>query len=369
LSIGNDTFTISATGIGPQLIFTYSSAGSAVPVTDTGTVIFPPLSVGNTESLTFSIQNTGTSAATVSSISLAAASTIFTPSQLPALPMNLDPGATISFPIGFTPNNIGSLTAALRVNTSSFTLSGNGAAPTALPSYQFQGPSGNLQPAQQPAIGITLASPYPLPLQGTLTLTFVSSVFTDDPSIQFASGGRTVKFTIPANSTQAVFSSNATSIPLQSGTTAGNIVITPSFAMQGGFDLTPASPTVLTLTVPRTAPTLLNASITSETLAGFTVVVNGYSTTRGLTKLDVQISPKSGQKFSTSQLSIDVSSAASSWFQSAASQAFGGSFLVAIPFTLSNGSTTDDLVHLLQSLTITASNDAGASSAITVQIP
>jgi len=66
---------------------------------------------------------------------------------------------------------------------------------------------------------------------------------------------------------------------------------------------------------------------------------------------------------------VDVTTAASAWFQSATSQGFGGSFLVAIPFTLQNGSTTTDLVHLLQSLSITATNDVGASSSISVAIP
>jgi hypothetical protein len=368
LTIGSDTFTITGTGIGSRLIYTYTSAAAAVPVTDSGVVIFPPLAVGNTENLNFSVQNTGTSAATISSINLAASTTVFTLS-LPALPINLDPGATITFSIGFVPNNTGSLTATLRVNNSSFTLSGNGTQPAALPSYQFQGPTGNQQPAQQPTIGLTLASPYPSALQGTLTLTFVSTVFTDDPSIQFASGGRTVGFKIPANSTQALFSGNLASMALQTGTTAGNIVITPAFAMQGGFDLTPSSPNILTLTIQRSAPQLLNASVTSQTLSSFTVVLNGYSTTRAIRQLDIQITPKQGQNFSATHLTIDVSSASSAWFQSATSQSFGGSFLVAIPFNLSNGNTTQDLVHLLQSLSITATNDVGASSAVSVSIP
>ena len=42
------------------------------------------------------------------------------------------------------------------------------------------------------AIGVTLASPYPLPITGTLTLAFASSAFVDDPAIQFATGGRTL---------------------------------------------------------------------------------------------------------------------------------------------------------------------------------
>ena len=63
-----------------------------------------------------------------------------------------------------------------------------------------------------------------------------------------------------------------------------------------------------------------------------------------------------------------VSSASAAWYQGAASQGTGGSFLAAIPFVLANGST-DDLVHLLQSVSITATNDSGVSTAVTVPIP
>jgi len=338
-------------------------------VADGGTVIFPPLAVGSSENVNFSIQNTGTSNATISSINLAAASPVFSLAQLPSLPMDLSPGATVSFAIGFLPNNTGSLTATLRVNNSSFTLTGNGTQPAALSSYSFQGPSGNVQPSQQPAVGLTLSAPYPLPLQGTLKLSFVSAVFVDDPSIQFATGGRTVNFTIPANGTQALFGSNATTVPLQTGTTAGNIVITPSFAMQTGFDLTPASPATLTLTVQRLAPQLLNGSISSVTATGFTLVLNGYTTTRALRQLDIDVTPKAGQSFSATHLTIDVNSASAAWFQSATSQSFGGSFLVAVPFVLSGGTAGTDLVHMLQSLSVTATNEIGVSSSVSVTIP
>jgi hypothetical protein len=325
--------------------------------------------VGSSSSLSFSIQNTGTIATTISSINLAASSQVFTLQQLPALPFNLNPGASVSFLIGCVPNNTGSLTATLRINATSFTLAGSGLQPASLPAYRFQGPpTGNLQPAQQPTLGLTLNSPYPLPLQGTLRLTFVSSVFIDDPAIQFASGGRSVSFSIPANSTSATFNGNAATIALQTGTTAGTIVLTPSFATQGGFDLTPASPDVLSMTIQRSAPQLLTASVSAQTGTSFTVIVNGYSTARTIRQLDIQITPRPGQTFSTTHLTLDVNSASSAWFQSAASQSLGGSFLVAIPFVL-NGSGTTDPIHLLDSLSITATNDVGASSAVSVAIP
>ena len=368
LVIGADTFTVAATGIGSRLNFTYTSGSSDLAVTEGGTVIFAPIQVGKNGGLMFSVQNTGTSAATLTSIGLAAPGTVFSLDQLPGLPMSLAAGATAAFPINFAPNNTGSLTATLRVNGTSFTLSGTGTQPAALPSYEIQTPDGGSQAAQQPTVALTLSSPYPAALQGTLKLTFASAVFTDDPSIQFATGGRTVNFTIPANSTAAVFNGNV-SVPLQTGTTAGTILLTPSFAMAGGFDMTPGTPDTLSITVTRGAPQLLSASIASQTLTSFSVVLSGFTTTRGLRQFDIQLTPKSGETFTATKLTVDVSSSASAWFQGTASQSFGGSFLVAIPFNLSNGSSTDDLVHRLQSLAITAVNDVGSSNTVTAVIP
>jgi hypothetical protein len=368
LTFGSDTITIAATGVGPQLLYTYTSGSSAIAVLAGGTVVFTPVSVGSTESLAFSIQNTGTSAATLSSVGLSVPSTVFTVSGTPAPAATLNPGATVSFSIAFSPNNTGNLTATLLVNSSSFTLSGNGTAPPSLPAYSFAGPSGTEQPDQQPDIGLTLASPYPLPLQGTLTLTFNSSVFADDSTIQFANGGRTVNFTIPANATQALFSGNATGVPLQTGTTSGNIVITPSFALADGFNLTPASPNVSTLAIPGLAPQLLTATLSAVTTTSFTVILSGYTTTRVLSHLSVQLTPVQGHSFNPDQLTIDVSSASAAWFQGTSASGFGGSFLAEIPFALSNGSSTANLVQLLQSLSITATNEVGTSSAIVVPI-
>lgn len=368
LTFGSDTVTITATALGPQLTYTYTSGSSAVPVSAGGAVIFVPLAVGSTESLTFSIQNQGTSAATISSIDLSAPSTIFALSGLPGLPTTLNPGATITFPISFAPNNTGNLTLTLLVNSDIFTLSGNGTQPLSLPAYTFVGASGTEQPAQQPNLGLTLAAPYPLPLQGTLTLVFQSNVFADDTSIQFANGGRTVNFTIPANSTQALFSGNATSVALQTGTTSGSIVITPSFTLTNGFNLTPASPEAITLTIAGEAPQLLTGTVSSESATGFALTLTGYTTTRVLSKLTVQFTPANGQSFNPAQLTIDVSSTASAWFQGSTASGFGGSFLVAIQFALSGGSSTATLAQLLQSVSITATNDVGTSSAIAVPI-
>ena len=368
LTFGGDTIAITSTAVGAQLTYSYTSGATSIPVAASGAVIFTPLAVGNTESLTFSIQNTGTTAATISSINLAAPSAIFALSGLPTLPATLKTGATISFVMSFAPNATGNLTATLLVNSVSFPVSGNGVAPPSLPTYSFVGPSGSEQPAQQPGIGLTLATPYSLPLKGTLTLAFTSNVFAGDTAIQFANGGLTVNFTIPANTTQALFSGNATSVPLQTGTTSGNIVITPSFSLQNGFDMTPASPTALTMTISGVAPQLLTGTISAASTSSFTLILSGYTDTRVLKQLDIQFTPTSGQTFNPTHLTIDVSAASATWFQGTAASGFGGSFLVEVPFALSNGNSTTNLVGLLQSLSITATNNVGTSSSLVVPL-
>ena len=75
-------------------------------------------------------------------------------------------------------------------------------------------------------MGLQLAAPYPQDLTGTLTLTFTPDSFADDPTIQFASGGRTVNFKIPANTTTAVFG-QSNQVQFSSGTVAGVITLTP----------------------------------------------------------------------------------------------------------------------------------------------
>ena len=146
-------------------------------------------------------------------------------------------------------------------------------------------------------------------------------------------------------------------------------MITPSFTLQGGFDLTPSSPATLTVDIPRAVPQLLSGSVTARTLNSFTVTLNGISTSRALRQLDIQITPKSGESIQAAHLAVDIASSATSWFQSSTSQAFGGTFLVSIPFVLQNGSSTDDLVQRLQSVSITATNDTGSSTALIVPIP
>jgi hypothetical protein len=366
LAIGADLFNLVGQGLGPQLGFSYiSSAGTITLATINPSVVFTPIQVTQSEQLTFVVNNTGTSPATVSNLSIGEAKSPFSLSGQPPLPITIDPGDSFQLNVIFAPVQVGFTQGTLRVDTTAIQLSGTGTPPPSLPAYTFQGPTGNIAPQSQPGIGLKLSDVYPAALAGILTLT-TSGNLPSDTAVQFATGGRTVPFVVPANSTNATFAVQGTQVFLQTGTVTETITLTPSFATQaGGVDLTPASPPTVQLTIPSAAPTLLTIQIASATTSGFILNVIGYSTTRKLTNLNVTFSPSAGFNVPSVQFPVDVSQVAQLWFQSATAQGFGGQFEVAIPFSLQGTvATGKTLLQSLASVSVTASNDIGTSNSM-----
>jgi hypothetical protein len=315
--------------------------------------------------VSFDVKNTGTTAAIVSNIGVAQANSPFSVSGVPALPVSLAPGADFQFTISFKPTTLGFSSGTIQIVSATSSLTGSGTQPPALPAYTIGGVSGQVAPKSQPKVSLTLASPYPVAISGVLTLT-VSGDLPADPAVQFASGGRTVPFVVPANSTGAVFGSSGTQIGFQPGTVAATIVLTPSFATQaGGIDLTPAAPGVSQLTVAPAAPKLTGISLSSPTATGFSIGVTGYTTSRSLTNWTVKFTPAAGFEMPKSQFTINIQQVASPWFQSTASQAFGGQFVITVPFsfqgTAPNGGS---LLSGISAVSVTVDNELGTSNSV-----
>ena len=227
---------------------------------------------------------------------------------------------------------------------------------------------GNVAPASQPGVSLTLADSYPVDLNGVLTLTTSGNLGTD-PNVQFAtsssSGGRTVDFVIPAGSKSANFAGIGSQILLQTGTVAETITLAPTFATTAGVDVTPASPRTLEFTVPSVAPFLVSAQIANETSNSFELVLIGYSTTRSLSSLSVTFNPATGFNVGTVQLTVDLSQVSTAWFQSSASLQFGGQFQITESFTLQGTPLKGDtLIQSIASVTATVSNGIGTSSSL-----
>ena len=358
--------TLEGSCIAEKFLYKYESGGVVSTVLPSEAVLFSPLQVGQTSRLGFTVINAGTSAGTVTSIGVADTQGVFKLADAPALPLRLQPGESISFTIQFAPAVPGLATASLWIDAQQFFVSGFGTPPPPLPTFRFINPQGAVGPAQQISIGLSLDSTYTLPLKGTLTMVINPEAFSADPAVQFASGGRTVSFTIPANTDRAVFPSGAMEIKLQTGTVAGTITIVPSFSTSAGLDLTPESPERLTLTVPKVSPTLLQAAIAAKSQNSFTLQVTGYATTRSLTQMSLSFKGDSDVRFSGIEFTVNLASSAATWFNSTASQAYGGQFVIVIPFTLSSDSTSiTSPVNKLQSVTVTVSSEIGASGTLT----
>ena len=368
LFINSDTLLLSGVGLGPQLTFSYVAAGTTVTLNSTNnSVIFSPTTITQSTQVSFDVKNTGTLPATISNIGIAQLNSPYSLSGLPALPVSLVPNADARFTITFTPTTLGFANGTLQLDATTVSLVASGTQPPPIPSYTIGGAGGTVTPATQPNINLTLASPYPVAISGALAVA-ASGNLPADPAVQFATGGQTVNFTIPANSTSAVFGTQGTQIGLQTGTVAGGITLTPSFStLAGNVPLSPATPTTLQLTVASLAPTLQAITLSAQTTNSVLISVTGFTTPRTLSTWNVQFVPASGFNLPVTNFAIDVSQISTVFFQSAASRAFGSQFTLSIPFTFQGAVPTGQtLLNSIASVAVTVSNGQGTSNSISV---
>jgi len=358
LLIDSTTINLAGNGLGSSLSFTVTQGSTTGPV-PSGGVIFPNTAVGSSSPAVIQIGNTGNVSTNINSVGVTGAG--FQLTSLPSLPAAIGPGQSVQITVSFAPNTLGSATGTLQINSLQFNLTGVGLAPPALPAVSFGSLADTIGPAQQPSIGLTLATPYPLAISGTLTLSFAPAAFTDDPAIQFATGGRSVNFTIPANTTQAVFGPTATQVQFQSGTVAGTFTFTPTFAT-GTVNLTPSVPAIKTVAILASAPQIRGVTIGTQTANSFDVLVTGFSTSRTVTEMDLQFTASSGASLGTSSLTVDVSSAFNTWYQSAASTQFGSQFTADLNIVVAGDITA------VQSVAVTAKNQSGSSSSVSTSL-
>ncbi len=250
---------------------------------------------------------------------------------LPAgLSVNASSGA-----INGTPTAAGNFPMAITVTDSTlshfvdrFTL--NVDLPTA-PSVTLSGLPGAASPAQQYPLQVTLDNAYPADLSGQLILTFSPDSGPTDQTVQFASGGTTANFTIPAGSVTAI---GASPLALQTGTASG--MLTVSLRLQaGGIDITPSPVPSVSTQIAQAAPVVENLQVTrtSNTLS---VVVTGYATARQVTQAVFTFSAASGETLqaTASSVTVDVGTLFTNWFQNAANSQFGTQFIFTQPFTI-----------------------------------
>lgn len=358
LVIDGATFNLAAVGLGSQLVYATASGSATTPIQANGTVVFPATNVGSTSSLSVVITNTGNTAAAVSGI--AVSGTGFSLPNPPKLPATISPNGSLQFNVAFTAASTASVTGVLQIDSFGVNLRGNGNPPPSLSSVVFGSLPATVTPRQQPSVGLALSQPYPMEIAGKLTLTFTSDSFADDPSIQFASGGRSANFTIPAGSVDAVFPSGK-QIQLQTGTVAGAITLAANFSV-AAVDLTPNPAPAAKMVLQAAPPQITNVQIGARSNNSFELLITGLSTPRQVSQLGLQFTPAAGAALQSSSLSINTDAPFSSWFQSQAGIGFGSQFTASVIINVAGDITA------VQSVAVTASNARGDSNSMSVAL-
>jgi hypothetical protein len=371
LAVNSDRIALRGDSLSAELMFAYEIDGLPTQLTQTNpSIVFPPAAVSNSSEAVFIVRNIGIGEARITSLGVDQGSAAFAFQPAPDLPLKIAPGGERRFPLRFTPVSLGFVDGNLRVNNTTVPLVGSGIEPPPLPEFSFSGPAGVVPAASQSRIGITLTRPYPVPVSGTLSIE-IGGDLPADPAVQFASGGRTVEFEIPANSTQAVFAGQADRIGIQTGTVASSMRVVPTFRTKaGGVQISPEAPRTLDFSVARAAPVLQAIQASSVTGNSFVLTLVGFTTTRELTAMTLRFTPVSGVSMPNPELRIDLRSASTVWFQRQASQSFGGQFTLTLPLAFSGTDLGNQQpVSRLASIAATAENSVGLSNAVEVAIP
>ena len=268
----------------------------------------------------------------------------------------LPPGLQLSgSTIGGTPTNTGSFSTTLKVidaqqQTASAAITFTVSLPAA-PPVNFGTINGS--PATQVSPSLSFGAPFPVAVSGTLTASFQSSVGGNPTEVGFISSGGgatpTVTFTIPAGGTNAVFANTPV---LATGTVAGTITLTATLqAGPNGPNITPTPAPSETIPV-ASGPPVIETVTFSNSGGGLTVTVVGYSTTREMVSGQFQFNTPTGPILLP--VTVPVTPAFSTWYQSSASNPFGSQFTLTVPFTVSGNA--GDIVSVSATLTNTKGN-------------
>jgi len=197
---------------------------------------------------------------------------------------------------------------------------------------------------------------YPAPITATVTLAFTPTppITVADPAVLFSNNTTTTVIQIPANSTAAI-----PSIDFATGSTAGTITLTITLTASG-VDITPATLLPLTVIVPPKPPVISSVTL-DRTEKTMTLSILGLSSTRDMTEATFHFTAAQGASLKTTDLTVDLTTAFTGWYQSSSSDAFGTTFLYQQVFDLSSDASA------VGSVTVTLTNSQGASQPGTAQ--
>lgn len=230
-------------------------------------------------------------------------------------------------------------------------------------------PSTILTAGQQSSVNLTISAPFPREFGGTLTMSFTSNaaIPVDDPAIQFATGGRQVSYTFPANSTVARFTGVTSSGPIgfQAGTVAG------AFAFSGTMTagVTQRNLNTVNATLPQQPPRIQSMQVSGNS-EDFTAAITLLATHREVNQMTLLFGTTPSVKLncgslpgcttSGTSITFNVKPIFDAWF--AADKTFGSLTTMRLPFTIRGASVRG-------TITVTLLNSRGPSPPAVITIP
>jgi hypothetical protein len=317
------------------------TVGTSAPIAAGAAIDFGSVQRGNSRLQILTLTNPNNAAITVNTLAVTGAG--FRGPIGATAPSPIPPGQSISFQIAFEPQAGQAAQGTLTVDQRSFVLTGQGLDPP-LPTTSMQFGTAAGASAQQNNISIPLATPSQVSGTGTLTMQFQSSVpgVSDDPAVQFLSGPkRAATVTISAGDTLAKFGTQ-TSIPFQTGSTAGTILFTlslPSATQQSSLTIAPSAPRVDTAGAVRRVGNL-------------DISLIGIDNTYSASQLAFTFYDKNGITIQPGAIRVDATSDFRLYF--AASQV-GGQFALLATFPVSGD------VNTVAGFDVQITNTAGAT--------
>ncbi len=127
LNIGNDSYSLQATGVTPiginALVVSYLAAGGTITLVQAGTTIsLGQTVIGSSSSLSFTVTNPSASNSAISVPTLGVTGSGFTLSGVPTVPLDIQPGGSITFKVVFDGSAAGNYTGTLAIGSLSFSL-------------------------------------------------------------------------------------------------------------------------------------------------------------------------------------------------------------------------------------------------------
>ena len=218
----------------------------------------------------------------------------------------------------------------------------------------------------QPTLNLTLGAAATSKLTGALDLTFAPasgvagllSVFVSK-EVLFSNSSPTLPFTVDPGSTTVAIPN---SLRFSQGTVAGTVTVTmTSLSNSLGASVLPSPRPSASVVIDSAVPVTTSGSvkILNVTSSGFSVEVQGFTTTRDLTSATFVFTAGSGTQLDGSTtFTQPLTGTAPAWFSSTAGINGGGGFLLSMPFTFSGDTSA------LGNVSVTLSNSKGTSVSV-----